>query len=549
MKKYCMNLSNIFTNKINIDYDLKCELECKLIDSLNSTFILKNITGSKKMELLGSNINEIDLNLLLADNFRIIHNNFITDILKHREKSKFWKLFTEGKMNRIVNIINPINKKEYGIKLNICFKSQNLNMIIFEVIFTDVSIVNNVINKTGLLTHDLRSIIKSAQNITKQLELEFDLKDKSEQFLTLKELLDEAYKMCSKSRTSLMVENVYRTESKLYSNVKLYLAIAKYVKKLSNIFPNIKFNLEIKSSLEITNFQNDTLWHLILNMVKNASNANSSTITIILNSQIETNQIEIYVKDNGIGMNSEQVKNFFSRKLPNELTNNLTNDLTNEQIPKLIDANRGEGFILSYTQWKNQGGSVKIIESNINKGTEFLITIEGINVNQYGLDNFVLNSLQLQLITSIYNIDKKYLIYIIDDNLLNLKILCSKIIKTQNKTFKYENFPILTQEEWQNIGYIKIIDDPYIFILVANGLYGKELITMIEPKIIITDIQMPGLNGIKMIKAILDDGNKSKIIFNSAYMESDDTEIIEIIKQNNILFVEKGNDFNWANIF
>ena len=46
------------------------------------------------------------------------------DIILHREKSKYWKLFIEGKMNRCVNIINPIDKKIHNVKLNIKFKYQ-----------------------------------------------------------------------------------------------------------------------------------------------------------------------------------------------------------------------------------------------------------------------------------------------------------------------------------------------------------------------------------------------------------------------------------------
>jgi hypothetical protein len=226
-----MSLKNLFSNKINIEHDIQCILECKLDDDLNSSFILKNITGSKKIELLGSDVCEMDLNLLFSDNFRQIHNNFMLDILKNRDKSKFWDLFVNGKMNRIVNIINPITKFEYGVKLNIIFNSQEKNKVLFDVFFTDVSIINKVINNTGLLTHDLRSIIKSAQNIVSVIQSNYNFNNNDENFSTLNELLDEAFRMCSKSRNKIIMENINKGEIKIFIHMKMYLEISKYIRK------------------------------------------------------------------------------------------------------------------------------------------------------------------------------------------------------------------------------------------------------------------------------------------------------------------------------
>ena len=113
--------------------------------------------------------------------------------------------------------------------------------------------------------------------------------------------------------------------------------------------------------------------------------------------------------------------------------------------------------------------------------------------------------------------------------------------------YKHLNFPILTSEQWQNIGIIQINTDTHIFLLLSNGLYGKELSMMIEPSIIITDIQMPELNGIQMVNSLLEYGIKSKIFFNSAYdNDKDNNEIIELVQKNNIKFIEKGTNFDFG---
>lgn len=534
-----MSSKIFFKNKVHIENDLQCTLECNCYDENNPSFILKNIYGSKKIELLGSDVYEIDLNLLFSDNFRKIHNSFIIDILKYREKSKFWDSFINGKMNRIVNIINPITKYEYGVKLNITFNYQENEKVVFDIIFTDVSIINKIINNTGLLTHDLRSIIKSAQNIVSSIESDlnfdsnqdFDLKKKYEDnFSTLKELLVEAHQMCSKSRTKIIIENINNTGSGLFKNVKMYLEMSKYIKKIKKIFPNVKFISNIKTNICITVIQNDTLWHLFLNIIKNATNAGSNEILIIVDND-EHEELVITIKDNGHGMSESTKLNFLSRKLPMTLKNN-----------QQIDSNRGEGFLLSYKEWVNIGGFVSILSSEINIGTEFLIKIKGM----YDNDNFILNKTQLSSIQNIIEKTDTIKILLIDDCLLNLKILSLKIIKFIDKEYKHSNFPILTSEQWQNTGIIIIEIDKYIFILLSNGMYGKDISMMLEPNIIITDIQMPLLNGIQMIKELLEYGIKSKILINSAFSDKEDQEILELIEKHNIEFIEKGSNYNFV---
>lgn len=534
-----MSSKIFFKNKVHIENDLQCTLECNCYDENNPSFILKNIYGSKKIELLGSDVYEIDLNLLFSDNFRKIHNSFMIDILKYREKSKFWDSFINGKMNRIVNIINPITKYEYGVKLNITFNYQENEKVVFDIIFTDVSIINKIINNTGLLTHDLRSIIKSAQNIVSSIESDlnfdsnqdFDLKKKYEDnFSTLKELLVEAHQMCSKSRTKIIIENINNTGSGLFKNVKMYLEMSKYIKKIKKIFPNVKFISNIKTNICITVIQNDTLWHLFLNIIKNAINAGSNEILIIVDND-EHEELVITIKDNGHGMSESTKLNFLSRKLPMTLKNN-----------QQIDSNRGEGFLLSYKEWVNIGGFVSILSSEINIGTEFLIKIKGM----YDNDNFILNKTQLSSIQNIIEKTDTIKILLIDDCLLNLKILSLKIIKFIDKEYKHSNFPILTSEQWQNTGIIIIEIDKYIFILLSNGMYGKDISMMLEPNIIITDIQMPLLNGIQMIKELLEYGIKSKILINSAFSDKEDQEILELIEKHNIEFIEKGSNYNFV---
>ncbi len=353
---------------MSFDYDFKCILECKIINSsINPSLILKNIKGNKKIDLIGSDVDEIDLNLLLPETFRDVHNKLMIDVITNGQQSQYWTAFMNGKMQRSIDIINPIDKKIHNVKLNINFKSQNKNLFIFDVIITDITNNNKTINKTGLITHDLRAVLKSALNII--CEIEEIPSTNIEQTSILKDLINEALNMCLKTNTLPIPENI--TENKE----------------------------------------------------------------------------------------------------------------------------------ISY-----------------------------------------LNKNQIKLISSIN--ENKKTILLVDDILFNLKLICLKLIKKYNKKYEYSNFPILTKEGWQEYGIFTLITDECQYILASNGMYGKEICQIIKVDVIITDIQMPELNGIDMIKYIGLTNLKSKIFINSAVVDNNNYDIIELLKNPQITFVEKGN-FNW----
>jgi two-component system, OmpR family, response regulator VanR len=54
----------------------------------------------------------------------------------------------------------------------------------------------------------------------------------------------------------------------------------------------------------------------------------------------------------------------------------------------------------------------------------------------------------------------------------------------------------------------------------SNGLQGFELYKEYSPDIIITDIKMPKLNGIEMVKKIRENDKKTKIILATAFLET-----------------------------
>ena len=461
------------------------------------------MSGEKKEELIGSNVNEIDLNLLFAESFRKIHEKFMIDILISGVKSQYFNSEINGKRN--VDIINPINKKTYVVKLGMVFKLQKDNIFLFDIEFTDVTSVNTIINKNDLVIHDLRSIIKSAQNTV--FELEKSVNDSGfENMKLLKDLLKESLDMCHNIRKSFLPEDIIKNED--HSIVKSYIEIPKFISTLKNIFNSINFEFMINSNGLLTDKQSECLYNCLLYIVKNYIDAGATLIHIEVS---QPYNIKIIISDNRKEINLNK-----------------------------LDIEKSSQFFLLYNEWKTYGGTIEL-KSNIKK-FDFILEIPPKKSNEFVL--------QLHHINQLFSIKNNKIILFVDDVLLNIKILWIKILKYLYPLHKYNNFPILSNDQWQNYGMFVIEFNEYTFIFASNGLYGKDIALSINCYIIITDIQMPLLNGIDMIKILLEKSYKSKILINSALPKKELeslNDIMELIKIPNISFLEKGSNINFNN--
>lgn len=84
--------------------------------------------------------------------------------------------------------------------------------------------------------------------------------------------------------------------------------------------------------------------------------------------------------------------------------------------------------------------------------------------------------------------------------------------------------------QWKELG-IEVIGE------ASDGEYGRELISHLAPDIILTDVRMPYLNGIDLLKVLRSEGNTAKVIIISGY--DDFTYIHSVIKLNVIDYLLK----------
>lgn len=82
---------------------------------------------------------------------------------------------------------------------------------------------------------------------------------------------------------------------------------------------------------------------------------------------------------------------------------------------------------------------------------------------------------------------------------------------------------IADDEVWIGFGIKKLIHRsglPFEVVGEAsNGIKAYDMVRQVRPDILITDIRMPGLNGLELMKKLLEEGFVMKVVFISGYAE------------------------------
>ena len=69
---------------------------------------------------------------------------------------------------------------------------------------------------------------------------------------------------------------------------------------------------------------------------------------------------------------------------------------------------------------------------------------------------------------------------------------------------------IVMETDWRRIGCMVVAE-------AENGQEGLAMVEKYQPDVIVTDIRMPVMTGLEMVKAARDGGCKAKVIFLTAY--------------------------------
>lgn len=232
---------------------------------------------------------------------------------------------------------------------------------------------------------------------------------------------------------------------------------------------------------------------IIINLMSNAIkfSPNKSTITISFNEKETT--IEVKVKDEGRGINSEQQQKVF------EYLYQIEGDKASEGT--------GIGLFLVKGLMEEMGGSITL-HSKPGEGTEFILTLKK------GHDHIRANHTLLHE-------------PLLSDGKVPFTRVERKLKLSPTETIPVEHRILVVEDNDDFRSYLQsILEEQYEVMVAENGKEALKLLKKETPHLIISDIMMPEMNGLEFVNSL-----RSKkqfehlpIIFLSAKNEEQDVQ-------------------------
>lgn len=285
-------------------------------------------------------------------------------------------------------------------------------------------------------------------------------------------------------------------ERKLELNLK-YDNVLKYIQETASSFQflasdkKIKFSIQSDLSEIWMKFDADKMDKILYNLISNAFNytPENSKVEIVVSKKNSNEQpyLQIDVSDTGVGISDNDMQKLF------------TLFFQGEKQKSIYNGGSGIGLALTKQLIELHNGEINV-KSKLNEGSTFTVTIPIINGNE-----IVIETADEQLFK---NEDEKHaelpendtrsdMVLIVEDN-YDMRMYIQNVLSTQFKT-----------------------------ILAKDGKEGLAKAVELIPDLIISDIMMPVMDGIDMVKEILNDETTNHIPIILLTSLQSETQVVE----------------------
>ncbi|MDZ7672337.1 MAG: ATP-binding protein [Halanaerobiales bacterium] len=337
-------VNNLTEEKNKLKHVLKGMDEGVIVIGNNKKVILNN-DSAKKLLNLESSIEESNLK-------NIIDNQEILDVFNESIKNQktIQKELSIIDDKRIILYSSPIynnDDKFFGI---VCLIRDISERYRFEQL--QKQFITNV-------SHELKTPLSSIKGAGEVLD---------DGIIQDEEKRKEYYKMIVKESNRLedMVENILsisRLEEKKQNRKLNSFNIKDIVEETVKIFEekkdkNQRIKLNIKNKNLKTNVNKNEIKQALINLIDNALKFSEKDTTVEVGLKDENNEIKVWVKDNGIGIDEKEIKNIWERFYQVDKTRSPDQDGTGlglSIVKQLIERNQGRVYV----------------KSKVNHGSEF----------------------------------------------------------------------------------------------------------------------------------------------------------------------------------
>ncbi|MCF0069650.1 ATP-binding protein [Dyadobacter sp. CY261] len=245
------------------------------------------------------------------------------------------------------------------------------------------------------------------------------------------------------------------------------------------------------------------LFNLLSNAIKFTLGPGEVSVTVDVQGAGENNAVEIRVKDTGIGIPSEKQELIFERYFQSDLPNTIIN--------------QGSGIGLAITKEfvRIHGGTVRV-ESEVGKGSCFIVVLS-LKKQSQAVHEIINEPVQFAVsddaIRTEHESANKPLILLVEDN---------------------EDFRFYLKDN---------LKQSYSVIEAATGDEGWNKTLAQRPVLIVTDIMMPGLNGLDFCKMVKSDERVSHTPVILLTARSEDEQFLEGFKAGADDYIPKPFNF------
>jgi len=354
-----------------------------------------------------------------------------------------------------------------------------LTYLIYKIIKSYIDLRNKVIINKELLelknnffttiSHELKTPLTLISGPLNEIKEHENLSEKGKRYF---QIIEQNTNRLVRLVTQLLeLRKIQVKDFKLKLN---YVNVYEFVKSIFLYFEEhaCERNIEYKIICENRDIElwidEEKMETVIFNLLSNAFkfSPNNSKIEVIITDNL--NEVEIKIKDNGIGIPPEKEDRLF-KPFSTAHENYYNKGIT------------GIGLFLSKEIVTKHGGNIYFLRNKSENGVTFIVTLKK------GKDHFNQEN-----------------IIIINNALLNDKILI-KDDKSKPKILIFE-------DNLQMIEYLKMtLGDEYNVAFAINAIEGIEKTKNVNPDIIISDIIMPEINGIELIKNLKNNFETSHI--------------------------------------
>ncbi len=218
------------------------------------------------------------------------------------------------------------------------------------------------------VSHELRTPLTSIRGFADTLLSSYDRLTPEQRNKFLHIIKDQSNRLIN------LVENLL-TVSKMQSNKDLMVYkmtdvvpfVDSSIQMVKNQYKTHKYIFNYEKNLPKILIDTDKFQQIMLNLIDNASkySHDGSTVTVNIGQNFKNNTLNISVKDEGIGINQEDIKKIFNKfsRIDSPLTRKIQGN--------------GLGLYITKTLTEKMNGKIDVKSSD--KGSEFTVTFNAAN--------------------------------------------------------------------------------------------------------------------------------------------------------------------------